>query len=126
MKKIIHTDEAPPAAGPYSQAVVANNVVYTAGQIGLNPQTRQFAGDSIQDQTRQVFSNLRAVLHAAGCDFGDVVKATVFLKDMTDFAAMNAIYGEYFAANPPARSTVQVARLPIDALIEIELIAVLP
>lgn len=126
MKKIIHTDEAPPAAGPYSQAVVAANVVYTAGQIGLDPNTRQFAGSSIQDQTRQVFSNLSAVLRAAGCDFGDVVKATVFLKDMNDFAAMNAIYGEYFPSNPPARSTVQVARLPIDALIEIELIAVLP
>jgi 2-iminobutanoate/2-iminopropanoate deaminase len=126
MKTVIHTDKAPPAAGPYSQAVVANGFVYTAGQIGTDPATRQFAGSMIQEQTRQVLNNLVAVLEAAGCTFADVVKATVFLKDMNDFAAMNAIYGEYFQTNPPARSTVQVARLPLDALVEIELVAALP
>jgi len=126
MKVVIHTDKAPPAAGPYSQAIVANGMVFTAGQVGLDPQTRQFAGPSIQEQTRQVFANLSSVLAAAGCTFADCVKSTVFLKDMNDFAAMNAIYSEYFPANPPARTTVQAARLPIDALIEIELIAVLP
>lgn len=126
MKSVIHTDKAPPAAGPYSQAIVANGMVFTAGQIGLDPHTRQFAGQSIQEQTRQVFANLSAVLAAAGCTFADCVKSTVFLKDMNDFAAMNSVYSEYFPANPPARTTVQAARLPIDALIEIELIAVLP
>ncbi|GIK29555.1 MAG: RidA family protein [Chloroflexi bacterium] len=126
MKTIVHTDHAPPAVGPYSQAVIANGVVYTAGQVGVDPTTRQFTGPGIEEQTRQVFANLRAVLTAAGCAFDDVVKATVFLADMNDFAAMNTIYAEYFPSNPPARSTVQVARLPIDARIEIELIAVVP
>ncbi|MBV6434950.1 MAG: RidA family protein [Phototrophicaceae bacterium] len=126
MKTIVHTDHAPPAVGPYSQAVIANGVVYTAGQVGVDPTTRQFTGPGIEEQTRQVFANLRAVLTAAGCAFDDVVKATVFLADMNDFAAMNAIYAEYFPSSSPARSTVQVARLPIDARIEIELIAVVP
>lgn len=126
MKTIIHTDKAPPAAGPYSQAVAANGFVYTAGQIGTDPVTRLFAGSTVQEQTRQVLNNLVAVLEAAGCTFADVIKATVFLSDMNDFAAMNAIYAEYFQTNPPARSTVQVARLPLDALVEIELVAVLP
>lgn len=126
MKTIIHTDKAPPAAGPYSQAVAANGFVYTAGQIGTNPATRQFAGSTVEEQTRQVLNNLVAVLEAAGCTFADVVKATVFLNNMNDFAAMNAIYAEYFQTNPPARSTVQVARLPLDALVEIELVAALP
>lgn len=126
MKTIIHTDKAPPAAGPYSQAVTANGFVYTAGQVGVDPATRQFAGDTIEAQTRQVLNNLVAVLEAAGCTFADVVKATVFLSDMNNFAAMNAIYGEYFQTNPPARSTVQVARLPLDAKVEIELVAALP
>ncbi|MBK9122069.1 MAG: RidA family protein [Chloroflexi bacterium] len=126
MKTIVHTDQAPPAAGPYSHAVIANGVVYTAGQVGVDPVTRQFAGPSIEAQTRQVFANLKAVLAAAGCTFDNVVKATVFLADMNDFVNMNAIYAEYFPVSPPARSTVQVARLPIDARIEIELVAVLP
>jgi 2-iminobutanoate/2-iminopropanoate deaminase len=126
MKTIIHTDKAPPAAGPYSQAVTTNGFVYTAGQVGVDPATRQFAGDTIETQTRQVLNNLVAVLEAAGCTFADVVKATVFLSDMNNFAAMNAIYGEYFQTNPPARSTVQVARLPLDAKVEIELVAALP
>lgn len=126
MKTIVHTDQAPPAVGPYSQAVIANGVVYTAGQVGVDPVTRQFAGPDIAAQTRQVFANLKAVLTAAGCGFEHVVKATVFLADMDDFADMNAVYAEYFPVSPPARSTVQVARLPIDARIEIELVAVLP
>ena len=96
MKTIIHTDKAPPAAGPYSQAVAANGFVYTAGQIGTNPATRQFAGTTVEEQTRQVLNNLVAVLEAAGCTFADVVKATVFLSEMNNFAAMNAVYSEYF------------------------------
>lgn len=126
MKQIVHTDKAPPAAGPYSQAVIANGFVYTAGQLGVMPETRQFAGDTIEAQTRQVFANLTAVLEAAGCTLADVAKANVFLTDMNDFSAMNAVYAGYFTDNPPARSTVQVARLPLDALVEIELIAALP
>lgn len=126
MKTIIHTDKAPPAAGPYSQAVAANGFLYTAGQLGTDPATSQFAGITIEEQTRQVLTNLTAVLEAAGCTFANVVKATVFLSDMNNFAAMNAVYSEYFQINPPARSTVQVARLPLDALVEIELVAALP
>lgn len=126
MKTIIHTEKAPPAVGPYSQAVAVSGFVYTAGQVGLDPVTRQFAGNSVQEQTHQVMKNLAAVLEAAGCTFADVVKTTVFLKDMNDFAAMNAIYGECFQTDAPARSTVEVTRLPLDALVEIEVIAVLP
>lgn len=126
MKTIIHTDDAPPAAGPYSQAVVANGFVFTAGQLGLDPQTRQFVPGGVAEQTHQVLKNLRAVLAAAGSGLEHVVKATVFLKDMNDFAAMNAVYAEYLGGQSPARSTVQVARLPLDGLVEIEVVALLP
>jgi 2-iminobutanoate/2-iminopropanoate deaminase len=126
MKQIIRTDNAPPAAGPYSQAVVAGGFVYTAGQVGLVPETRLFAGPTIEAQTRQVLTNLAAVLNAAGCSMADVVKASVFLADMSDFAAMNTVYAEFFPDNPPSRTTVQVARLPLDARVEIDLIAALP
>mgnify|MGYP005821206969 CR=1 FL=1 len=126
MKTVIHTPDAPPAAGPYSQAIVANGMVFTAGQLGIDPKTKQFAGETIEAQTRQVLTNLSTVLSAAGASLADCVKATVFLKDMNDFAAMNAVYAEFFPDAPPARTTVQAARLPIDALVEIELVAVLP
>jgi len=126
MKTIIHTDSAPPAAGPYSQAVAANGFVFTAGQLGLDPVTRQFVAGGVTEQTHQVLKNLTAVLAAAGCSLSDVVKAVVFLKDMNDFAAMNAVYAEYIVGDAPARSTVQVAKLPLDGLVEIEFVAVIP
>lgn len=125
-KTIIHTDKAPPAAGPYSQAIAVGGMVYTAGQIALNPATGKLAGETIQAQTHQVFANLQAVLGAAGASLEGAVKATVYLKDMNDFAAMNAVYAEYFPSNPPSRTTVEVARLPMDVLIEIDLIVALP
>ncbi|MCU0495759.1 MAG: RidA family protein [Anaerolineae bacterium] len=121
----VHTDQAPPAAGPYSQAIKAGNLVFTAGQIGFDPKTGAFVEGGIQAQTRQVLANLKAVLAAAGCEFTDVVKTTVFLKDMNDFAAMNEVYAEIMGDHRPARSTVEVARLPRDAHVEIEMIAVL-
>ncbi len=122
-KHIISTPNAPAAVGPYSQGVIANGLVFTAGQIPLDPQTMKLVEGDVQAQTRQVFANLKAVLEAAGTSLERVVKATVFLQDMNDFAAMNAVYAEFFATNPPARSTVQVAKLPLGALVEIELIA---
>jgi 2-iminobutanoate/2-iminopropanoate deaminase len=126
MKTLIHTDFAPPAAGPYSQAVVANGFVFTAGQLGLDPVTREFVAGGVAEQTHQALKNLSAVLEAAGTSFEHAVKAVVFLKDMNDFAAMNAVYAEYLGENSPARSTVQVAKLPLDGLVEIELVALIP
>lgn len=126
MKTIVHTDSAPPAAGPYSQAVIANGFVFTAGQLGLDPNTRQFVEGGVAEQTHQVLKNLKAVLEAAGTGLEHAVKAVVFLKDMNDFAAMNAVYAQYLGENSPARSTVQVARLPLDGLVEIELVALIP
>jgi 2-iminobutanoate/2-iminopropanoate deaminase len=114
---------APPAVGPYSHAVVANGMVYTAGQVGLIPGTKQLAEGGIQGQTAQVLENLKAVLHACGSDLDKVVKTTVFLMNMDDFAAMNDVYASYFWRSEPARSTVQVAKLPLGALVEIEVIA---
>jgi 2-iminobutanoate/2-iminopropanoate deaminase len=122
-KSVIHTDAAPPAIGPYSQAIILGRMVYTSGQIPLDPATKQLVAGDIQTQTRQVLTNLTAVLEAAGSSLDRVVKTTVFLKDLNDFAAMNAVYAEFFNAAPPARSTVQVARLPLDASVEIEAIA---
>jgi 2-iminobutanoate/2-iminopropanoate deaminase len=124
-KQKIQTEGAPAALGPYSQAIVAGGMVYCAGQIPLDPKTGQFAGDTIEAQTHQVLRNLRAVLQAAGSDLSKVVKTTVFLADMGDFQAMNGAYATYFPDPAPARSTVQVARLPRDARVEIELIATL-
>lgn len=122
-RKIISTTQAPAAIGPYSQAVLAGNLLFTSGQIPLTPEG-ELITDDIQAQARQVFQNLEAVLGEAGCTFQDVVKATVFIVNMDDFAKINEIYSEYFGENRPARSTVQVARLPRDAGVEIELIAV--
>ncbi len=115
---------APPAVGPYSHAVVTGNLIYTAGQAGLNPSSRQMA-EGIEEQTRQTLQNIAAILEAAGSSLSKVVKTTVFLADMNDFKAMNAVYAEFFPENPPARTTVQVARIPLDALVEIEAVAVL-
>lgn len=124
-KKVIATPAAPGAIGPYSQGIVtAQGVVYTAGQIALNPATGELVAGDIKAQTRRVMENLKAVLESGGADFASVVKTTVFLKDMGEFAAMNEVYGEYFSSAPPARSTVEVARLPRDVKVEIEAIAV--
>jgi 2-iminobutanoate/2-iminopropanoate deaminase len=123
MKKIVETPLAPKPVGPYSQAVIAGNLVFASGQIAIDPATGELAENNIQEQTKQVFENIGAVLQAAGTDFSNVVKTTVFLKNMNDFPAMNEIYQSYFAANSPARSTVEVGRLPKDVLIEIECIA---
>jgi 2-iminobutanoate/2-iminopropanoate deaminase len=122
-QKIISTDQAPKAIGPYSQAVRIDNLVFTAGQIGLNPAAMEIVEGGIEAQTRQVLTNLRHVLAAAGSGFDRVVKTTVFLSDMANFAAMNAIYAEFFGENRPARSTVAVAGLPKGALVEIEAVA---
>lgn len=123
MKQIIETQDAPGAIGPYSQAVVANGMVYTSGQIPLDPRTGEFVEGGIAEQTEQVMRNLAAVLKAAGTGLERVVKTTVFLADMSEFAEMNKVYGRFFPAQPPARSTVQAARLPRDARVEIEAVA---
>ena len=125
-KSAIATTAAPAAIGPYSQGVRAGNLVFTAGQIALDPATQQVVAPGITEQTTQVLENLKAILEAAGSSLAQVVKATVFLKDFNDFAAMNAVYGVYLAPEgvvPPARSTVEVSRLPKDVLVEIDLIA---
>ncbi len=122
-REIITTSGAPKAIGPYSQAVRAGGLVFTSGQIALDPETGAVAGQDVEAQTRRVLNNLKAVLGAAGSSMNLVVKTTVYLKDMGDFAAMNAVYGEFFTGDPPARSTVEVARLPKDVLVEIEAVA---
>jgi 2-iminobutanoate/2-iminopropanoate deaminase len=125
MKDIVQTDTAPQAIGPYSQAIKAGGFVFVSGQIPTDPQSGQFVPGGIAEQTAQVMKNLAAVLLAAGSSLEQVVKATVFLADMDEFAAMNQVYGEYFATNPPARATVEVARLPRDARVEIDVIALI-
>jgi len=123
MREIISTKEAPQAIGPYSQAVRANGFVFVSGQVAIDPVTQQVISGDITAQTDRVLTNLSAILKAAGSGLEKVVRSTVFLKDMTDFAAMNEVYARYFTASPPARSTVQAARLPKDVLVEIDLIA---
>ena len=123
-KEIISTSKAPGALGPYSQAVKVGNMVYTSGQLGMNPETGELAED-LAAQTHQVFKNLKAVLEAAGARMDHVVKTLVFLADMNDFVAVNDIYKEYFTDDYPARSAVEVARLPKDAKLEIEAIAII-
>lgn len=120
--KIVSTDAAPPAVGPYSQAVIAGDLIFTAGQLGIDPQTGKLA-EGIEAQTRQALTNLGAILGAAESSLDRVVKATVFLAHMEEFAAMNTVYAEFFPLQPPARSTVEVAQLPREALVEIEVIA---
>ncbi|MGH8742806.1 MAG: RidA family protein [Burkholderiales bacterium] len=123
MKEIIQTEHAPQAIGPYSQAVKTNGMVFASGQIPIDPQTGQLVSGGIAEQTEQVLKNLDAVLAAAGSGLDRVVKTTVFLVDMQEFAAMNEVYGRFFTNEPPARATVQAARLPRDARVEIEAIA---
>ncbi|MCX6563629.1 MAG: RidA family protein [Candidatus Aminicenantes bacterium] len=125
MKKEVKTDKAPQAIGPYSQGIIANGFVFCSGQIPLVPETGALAAGAVEDQTRQVLKNLSAVLDAAGSSLDQVVKATVFLQDMNDFAAMNKVYAEFFKAPFPARAAVQVARLPRDVKVEIEAVAIL-
>jgi 2-iminobutanoate/2-iminopropanoate deaminase len=123
-KQVTQTDAAPKAIGPYSQAIRIGDLIYTAGQIPLSPATMELVGTDIEGQTRQVIENLKAVLEASGSSLDNVVKTTVFLANMADFAKMNAIYAEYFTGKTPARSTVQVAGLPRNALVEIECVAI--
>ena len=123
MKEIIATADAPQAIGPYSQAVRAGNMVFASGQIPFDPATKEFVPGGIAEQTEQVLKNLKAVFRAAGVEMEQIVKTTVFLADMNDFTAMNEVYGKCFSENPPARATVQAARLPKDAKVEIEAIA---
>jgi len=122
-RELISTPGAPKAIGPYSQAVKAQGFVFTSGQIALDPATGVLVGEDVQIQTRRVLLNLKAVLEVAGSALGQAVKTTVFLKNMGDFAAMNTVYSEFFPDAPPARSTVEVARLPKDVLVEIEVVA---
>ncbi|HEY6872619.1 MAG TPA: RidA family protein [Geobacteraceae bacterium] len=122
-KEIIATDQAPKAIGPYSQAVKAGGFVFCSGQIPLDPATGELRGADIREQTGQVMENIAAVLAATGLTFGDVVKSTIFMTDLADFAAVNEVYGERFPSSPPARSTVEVKGLPRGARVEIEVIA---
>ena len=124
MKKIISTPHAPAAIGPYSQAVLAGGVLYTAGQIAIVPETGELDLSNITAETHQVMKNLEAVLSAAEMDFSNVAKCTIFLKDMNQYAEINAVYAQYFSDNPPAREAVQVSRLPKDVNVEISLVAV--
>lgn len=125
MMETVSTENAPGAIGPYSQAVKTGNMVFCSGQIPIDPATGSFVSDDVAEQTEQVLKNLSAVLEAAGSDLGKVIKTTVFLADMNDFAAMNDVYARYFSENKPARATVQAARLPRDARVEIECIALI-
>jgi 2-iminobutanoate/2-iminopropanoate deaminase len=123
MREVIATDQAPKAIGPYSQAIRAAGLIFTSGQVALDPATQQVVPGDVAAQTDRVLKNLSAVLAAAGSGLDKVLRCTVFLKNMGDFAAMNEVYGRYFTKNPPARSTVEVARLPKDVLVEIDVIA---
>jgi 2-iminobutanoate/2-iminopropanoate deaminase len=124
-KKVVQTEKAPKAIGPYSQAIRTDKLVYTAGQIALDPATMELVAGGVEEQTRQVLHNLSNVLEAAGSSLKHVVKTTVFLQDMADFPKMNAIYAEFFGDNPPARSTIAVAGLPKGGLVEIEAVALI-
>jgi len=123
MRDVIATKDAPQAIGPYSQAVKANGFVFVSGQVAIDPATQQVIEGDVSAQTDRVLRNLSGILQAAGTGLDKVVRATVFLKSMNDFAAMNAVYGKYFSAAPPARSTVEVSRLPKDVAVEIDVIA---
>ena len=123
MKEVVHTDRGPKPIGPYSQATKANRFLFLSGQVALDPKTGELTGSDIRQQTERVLENVKGILEAAASNLHHVVKTTVFLKDMNDFAAMNEVYGRYFTAAPPARSTVEVSRLPKDALVEIEVVA---
>jgi 2-iminobutanoate/2-iminopropanoate deaminase len=123
MRDVVLTDKGPKPIGPYSQAIRSNGFLYVSGQVALDPTTGAFVGTDIRQQTQRTLENVKAILEAAGSNMHHVVKTTVFLKDINDFAAMNEVYAKFFTLAPPARSTVEVARLPKDALVEIEVIA---
>ena len=123
MREVIATHEAPQAIGPYSQAIRAQGLIFTSGQVAIDPSTQQVIVGDVSAQTNRVLKNLDAILQASGSTLGKVLRCTVFLKNMGDFAAMNEVYGRYFKESPPARSTVEVARLPKDVLVEIDVIA---
>ncbi|HEX6805670.1 MAG TPA: RidA family protein [Terriglobales bacterium] len=125
MRKVISTPDAPKAIGPYSQAIRANGFVFVSGQVAIDPATQQVISGDVAAQTDRVLKNLSAILKAADSGLDKVVRSTVFLKNMNDFAAMNEVYGKYFSAAPPARSTVEAARLPKDVLVEIDVIALI-
>jgi 2-iminobutanoate/2-iminopropanoate deaminase len=125
MREIVLTDRGPKPIGPYSQAIKANGFLFASGQVAIDPKTNEFIGGDIKQQTERVLENVKGVLEASGSNLHHVVKTTVFLKDMNDFAAMNEVYGRYFTSAPPARSTVAAAGLPKNALLEIEVIAVI-
>ncbi len=122
-RQVVSTDQAPAAVGPYSQAIIANGFVYTAGQGGLIPGTKTIVEGGVAAQTHQVFANIKAILEAAGSSLDQVVKTTVFLTNINDFAEMNAVYATYFGSEPPARSTVEVSNLPMGIVVEIETVA---
>jgi 2-iminobutanoate/2-iminopropanoate deaminase len=123
MKDVVLTDKGPKPIGPYSQAIKSGGFLFASGQVALDPRSNEFSAGDIRQQTERVLENIKGILEAGGVNLHHVVKTTVFLKDMNDFAAMNEVYGKYFTSAPPARSTVQVARLPKDALVEIEVVA---
>jgi 2-iminobutanoate/2-iminopropanoate deaminase len=123
MREVVSTKDAPQAIGPYSQAIKANGFIFVSGQVAFDPATHQIISGDVAAQTQRVLLNLSAILEAAGSGLGKVVRSSVFLKNMNDFAAMNEVYGKYFSSAPPARSTVEVARLPRDVLVEIDVIA---
>jgi len=125
-RKIVHTENGPKAIGPYSLGVQAGHLVFTAGQVGLDPATGAMVPGGLEAETRQALENMKAILEAAGTSLANVVKTTVFLRDINDFNAMNAIYGPYFPVDPPARSAIQVAALPRGAAVEIECVALVP
>jgi 2-iminobutanoate/2-iminopropanoate deaminase len=125
-KNVVHTDKAPKAIGPYSQAIRIDSMIYTAGQLGIDPAMGELVPGFVEEQTRQALTNLKNVIEEAGSTMAHVVKTTVFLKEMIDFPKMNAVYAEFFSENPPARSTVAVAGLPKGGLVEIEVVALIP
>ncbi len=125
-KYIITTERAPAAIGPYSQAVGFGNLLFLSGQIAMDPMTGVVVGDTVEEQTRQVMKNIQAVLEAANCSFDNVVKATIYMANMNDYAIVNEVYGEYFPENPPARAAVEVSRLPRNVMVEIDVIAAFP
>lgn len=121
--KVLNTEKAPAAVGPYSQGMQAGNLIYVSGQLPLNPETKVLVSDSIEAATKQSLENCKAIIESAGATLNDVVKVEIFIKDMNEFAAMNGVYAEYFSEHKPARACVEVARLPLDAKIEIQMIA---
>lgn len=125
MKRIIKVENGPKPVGPYSHAVQVGNFIYTSGQVGIDPAIGKLIAGDVKDQTRQAMQNLKSILETAGASMNNVVKTTIFLKDMNDFAAMNEVYGSYFESAFPARETVQVVRLPVDAIVEISMVAFL-